>query len=101
MTAQTARDNLRGVGWLLCDMALALTALSLVKSLGTEMAAAQVVFFRAAFGFLVLVPWIARDTSLVTRVSAPGLHLMRVALSTIALTAGFYAVARVPLALFT
>ncbi|MEL7276665.1 MAG: DMT family transporter [Pseudomonadota bacterium] len=101
MTYPTRAATRGGVGWLLCDMVLNLTALSLVKALGTDMPAAQVVLFRAGFGLLILLPWILQDTGQVTRVARPGLHLLRVGFSTIALTAGFFAVARMPFALFT
>ena len=61
----------------------------------------QLVFLRAAVGLAVMLPWaiLARRDFLRTR--RPGLHLLRVLLSTLTLVGSFYAIARLPLALFT
>ncbi|MFN3144351.1 MAG: hypothetical protein ACE368_03365 [Paracoccaceae bacterium] len=47
MTEGAPRDNLRGGAWLIADMSLNIWALSIVKALGADYAAAQVVFLRA------------------------------------------------------
>ena len=82
-------------------MALNVWALAIVKATGTEVAAVQMVFLRAATGLAVMVPWIVLDRAAFAHARRPGLHLLRVALSTLTLTASFHAVARLPLALFT
>ncbi|MGB5556513.1 MAG: DMT family transporter [Paracoccaceae bacterium] len=95
-----ARDNLRGALWLFADMALNIWALAIVKATGADIPAVQIVFVRALVGLILLAPfvWQARKTLRVTRLS---LHLARVGLSALTLTTSFFAVAHVPLALFT
>lgn len=93
--------DLRGGLWLLADMALNVWALAIVKAWGAELPAAQLVFLRAVTGLLVIAPWIAVARRRFAEIRAPGLHLARIGLSTVALTCSFHAVARVPLALFT
>ncbi|MET1416843.1 DMT family transporter [Roseibium sp. HPY-6] len=90
-----------GGAWLLADMGLILCAQSIVKHLGLEYSSGQLVFFRALTGLVVMLPWILVSVDLFRRVDRLPLHLVRVAASTIALTAGFYAIARLPLALIT
>ncbi|SDW95025.1 DMT family transporter [Roseicitreum antarcticum] len=156
-----ARNNLRGAGWLLADMALNIWALTIVKAMGADFSAAQIVFIRAAVGLVLLIPFVARavyraraqalqgaddpddgkaagtggagtdrgtgaamrlggavgtgagagvgtgralgltGAQGALRLRQPWLHLLRVMLSTVALTSSFFAVAKVPLALFT
>jgi len=90
-----------GGAWLLADMGLILCAQSIVKHLGLEYSSGQLVFFRALTGLVVMLPWIISSAGLFRQVDRLPLHLMRVAASTIALTAGFFAIARLPLALIT
>jgi len=99
--ADPPRDNLRGGGWLIADMALNIWALSLVKALGLEYGAAQMVFLRAAVGLVTIAPFVWRDRALFRGLEDLPLHLLRVALSAVTLMASFHAIARVPLALFT
>lgn len=108
--APPARNNMRGSSWLLADMALNIWALAIVKAMGADFAAVQIVFIRAAIGLILLLPFVgvalwrnrgAGRHSGALRLRQPGLHLLRVGLSTVALTSSFFAVAKVPLALFT
>ena len=99
--AAPAPRNLTGGAWLLADMGLNITALSIVKALGLGYPAVQLVFLRAAMGLLVMVPFLVSGRSAFRGLEDRGLHALRVALSAITLTASFYAVARLPLALFT
>jgi S-adenosylmethionine uptake transporter len=93
--------NLAGGAWMIVDMAFAISALSVVKSLGLEYPPVQVVFIRALVGLVMMLPWtLAGRWSFAGTADLP-LHALRVLLSTITLTASFYAIARVPLALFT
>ena len=82
-------------------MTLNTVALSIVKAIGLDFPAFQIVFLRAGVGLLLTAPWIARDPSSFRSIENKGLHLARVIFSAIALTASFYAIARLPLALFT
>lgn len=101
MTADAPRDNLKGGAWLLADMALNIWALAIVKALGLGYPAAQIVFLRAGIGLLILLPVILRDRHAFLRIPALPLQLLRVGLSTATLTASYFAISRVPLALFT
>jgi S-adenosylmethionine uptake transporter len=93
--------NLAGGAWMIVDMAFAISALSVVKALGLEYPPVQVVFIRALVGLVMMLPWtLAGRWSFAGTADLP-LHALRVLLSTITLTASFYAIARVPLALFT
>lgn len=101
MTEGAPRDNLRGGAWLIADMSLNIWALSIVKALGADYAAAQVVFLRAGVGLVMILPFALRDRAQFRRLQTPWLHLLRVVLSVVTLTASFFAISRVPLALFT
>ena len=82
-------------------MALNVSALGLVKALGADYAASQAVFLRAAIGLALVLPWAWRERGAFARVEDRGLHALRVLLSSVTLTASFFAIARLPLALFT
>lgn len=82
-------------------MSLNIWALTIVKAWGADVPAAQLVFLRALTGLVIIAPWIWIARRRFAQTRAPALHLARVALSTTALTCSFYAVARLPLALFT
>ncbi|MEM9249879.1 MAG: DMT family transporter [Pseudomonadota bacterium] len=99
--ADAPRDNLRGGAWLIADLLLNICSLSIVKWLGAEYPAAQIVFLRALAGLLLILPWIWRARRMFRQVPDLGLHALRIALSVVTLTASFYAISRVPLALFT
>ena len=101
MTADPPRDNLKGGAWLLADMALNIWALGIVKALGLDYPAAQIVFLRAAIGLLLLLPWIYRDRHRFRRIPDLPLQALRVALSAATLTASYFAISHIPLALFT
>lgn len=82
-------------------MALNVWALAIVKAAGVEIGAPQLVLLRALAGLALMLPWIWLARARFREARAPGLHLLRVGLSTLALTCSFHAVARLPLALFT
>jgi drug/metabolite transporter (DMT)-like permease len=98
--ASPARDNVRGAAWLLADMSLNIWALAIVKTMGLGLPAVQIVFLRALTGLVLLLPFLVRNRSGL-HLRQPWLHGLRVALSTLTLTTSFFAVAHVPLALFT
>jgi S-adenosylmethionine uptake transporter len=62
---------------------------------------AQIVFLRAAIGLLLLSPWIIRNRTDFASVPDLRLQILRVGLSAATLTASYFAISRVPLALFT
>ncbi|MEM9709803.1 MAG: DMT family transporter [Pseudomonadota bacterium] len=82
-------------------MSLNIWALSIVKWLGADYPATQVVFIRAAVGLILILPliWIRRAEF--RQIEHLHLHILRVALSVVTLTASFFAISRVPLAVFT
>ncbi len=101
MSERENRDNLRGGAWLLADLGLNVWALSIVKWLGPGYAASQVVFMRAAVGFILILPFILKEKDKFQNIPELRLHFLRILMSVITLTASFFAIARVPLALFT
>ena len=101
MSDRTERDNLRGRAWLLADLGLNVWALSIVKWLGPDCAAWQAVFMRAAVGLVLILPFILKEREKFRFIPELPLHIFRVLLSVITLTASFYCIARVPLAIFT
>ena len=82
-------------------MSLNIWALSIVKAIGLGYPAFQIVFLRAAVGLVLMLPWILRYRHRFRNLPDLHLHLLRIVFSAIALTASFYAIARLPLALFT
>ncbi|MGQ7843362.1 DMT family transporter [Granulosicoccus sp. 3-233] len=94
-------NNWQASLWLLSDMCLNLTALGIIKLIGTDVPAAQLVFIRALTGLVLMLPWVWRERSRFIRIEHKGLQLTRVLLAMTALTASYFAVARLPLALFT
>lgn len=82
-------------------MALNIWALSIVKALGLGYPAFQLVFLRAGVGLLIMLPWAWRYRRAFVGLPDLRLHALRVTFSAIALTAGFFAISRLPLALFT
>lgn len=101
MTLEPDRDNLRGGAWLIADMSLNIWALSIVKWLGAGYPATQIVFVRALVGLCLIAPLVWRDRVLFRGLPQMRLHLLRVILSVVTLSASFFAISRVPLAVFT
>lgn len=85
----------------MADIALNIWALGIVKALGLGYPAAQIVFLRAIVGLVMLLPWIYRDRQVFATIPSLPLQIVRVGLSAATLTASYFAIARVPLALFT
>ncbi|WP_323006102.1 DMT family transporter [Pseudorhodobacter sp.] len=95
-----ARNNLRGAIWLITDMSFNIWALAIAKSLGVDLPPIQIVLVRALVGLALLLPFVAYNGGMV-RLANPGLQILRTLLSTIAMTGNFFAVAKLPFALFT
>lgn len=95
----TARQNaLKGIFWMLLSGLSFVGVTGIVRSLGTEIPAAQSAFIRFAWGAVFLLPALIG----VLRVAQPSgvwrLHLGRGALHIAAVICWFYAMARIPLA---
>jgi len=82
-------------------MSLNIVALAIVKALGLGYPAVQLVFLRSLTGFVIMLPFIWRGRNAFARVDHLWLHALRVILSALTLTASFFAIARLPFALFT
>lgn len=95
------QDNLKASAWLIADMSVNIWALSIVKSVGLDYASTQLVFLRAVVGLLLVLPWAYRERSAFLAIDRLPLHAARVALSAITLASSFFAIARVPFALFS
>ena len=63
----------------------------LAKSLGEDLHAFQIAFFRSVVGLLVLMPLVVRAGWGVLRTNVPGLHLGRAVTGATAMMCGFYA----------
>lgn len=94
------RNFLAGA-WLLADMCLNIWALTIVKAIGLDYSAWQIVFLRAVIGLMMMLPWIYQSRERFVNVDNMPLHILRVALSTLTLTTSFFAISRLPFALFT
>jgi S-adenosylmethionine uptake transporter len=91
--------NLNGGLWLLADMSLNIFALTIVKALGLNYPATQLVFLRAFVGLLVILPWAIHARRVFTNSDQLGLHFVRVSLSALALTSSFFALSRLSFAM--
>jgi drug/metabolite transporter (DMT)-like permease len=90
--------NVRGALWLVLAGFVLISMNTLVKSMGARLPAAELLFFRGAFGTLFLVPlvmWFGWR-SVATR--HPAMHLLRTAFGTASMFGVFYAVTHLPLA---
>lgn len=101
MSDEAPRDNLNGGAWLIADMSLNIWALSIVKWLDADYPATQIVFIRAAVGLILILPLIWVRRAEFRQIEHLRLHFMRVGLSVVTLTASFFAISKVPLAVFT
>lgn len=95
------RDNLKGGAWLLADLSLNIWALSIVKWLGADYPAIQIVFLRAVVGLILIAPMAWHRRAAFLGLPEVHLHLIRVGFAVTGLTASFYALPRVPMATFT
>ena len=90
--------NVRGAIWLVFAGFTLITMNTLVKSIGPRIPAAEMLFFRGAFGSLFLLPlllWFGWR-SVATR--HPWMHLLRTGFGTASMFGVFYAVTHMPLA---
>ena len=101
MTSDAPRDNFKGGAWLVADLSLNIWALSIVKWLGADYPSTQIVFIRALTGLILILPLIWMQRHAFRQIEDLRFHILRVALSVITLTASFFAISRVPFAVFT
>ncbi|MDF1586602.1 DMT family transporter [Marinimicrococcus flavescens] len=96
--AATGTDNVRGALWILASCLLFATMSALAKIAGERLHSFEVSFFRAFFGFVLLLPLILRAGPGVWRTSRLHLHITRGTVGSLGLLFGFYAVTHMPLA---
>ncbi len=99
--ATSARDNRIASVWLIADMSLNIVALTIVKAMGADYPALQLVFLRAAMGLALILPWAWRRRAAFATIDRLPVHALRIALSIVTLGTSFFAIARLPFALFT
>lgn len=94
--------NLQGAAWMVAAATVFSINGVLVKALAAGgMSFWQVAFARAFFALLPLLPFVWRDGLRLFRTSHPLTHLARALCGAGAMTAGFYALSELPLALVT
>jgi drug/metabolite transporter (DMT)-like permease len=94
-----ASGSLARGAWLLLGSELMFASMAtVIKSLSTELPNEMIVFFRNAFGLLVLMPLVLRFRVRNLRTSVPHLHLLRALAGVSAMYCFFYAIAHLPLA---
>jgi drug/metabolite transporter (DMT)-like permease len=93
-----APGNVRGAIWITLA-GIFFTAMSaLIKLLGERIAVAEILFFRQLVMTVLLVPLVIRQRTNPFRTPYFKMHMARVALATIAMSAGFTALVHLPLA---
>lgn len=90
--------NVRGAVWMLLAAAGFSGLNALIKALGSDFPAIELVFFRSLFGLLVLLPLLLRVGRAVLVVERPEMHLFRAAMGLGAMVLSFYALTILPLA---
>lgn len=90
--------NLRGALWLVFAGFVLISMNSIVKTMGARLPAAELLFFRGAFGIVFLMPLVLWRgwRSVATR--HPWMHLLRTCFGTASMFGVFYAVTHMPLA---
>jgi drug/metabolite transporter (DMT)-like permease len=94
--------NLQGAAWMVAAATVFSINGVLVKELaGGGMSFWQIAFARAFFALIALLPFLLRDGAAAFRTDYPLTHLARALCGAGAMTAGFYALSELPLALVT
>jgi drug/metabolite transporter (DMT)-like permease len=93
-----ARRNLEGALWMVASGAVFSAQGAVVKQLGTRLDSFEIAFFRCAFGFLVVLPFVLRGGTSLFMTGRPGLHVMRALVGVSGMFCGMYALTRLPLA---
>lgn len=88
----------RGTLWMLVGLTAMTVMGVLAKLAGARLDSLQIVFFRASFGLVVLLPFLFRDGLASLRTSRFPAHFGRAIAGTLGMTSGFYAFTHLPLA---
>jgi drug/metabolite transporter (DMT)-like permease len=90
--------NAQGALWLTLSALLFTTMSALVKSLGAHLDSFQLAFFRAVFGFLLILPFALAKGPGIFRTTRLREHISRGVCGSIGMTCGFYALTHLSLA---
>ena len=90
--------NVRGSIWLFAAGLVFAVMGALIKFVGQRLPVVEILFLRQAFVIVVVSPAIIKGFPAVFRTERLGLHMLRVGLSSIAMTTGFTALVHLPLA---
>ena len=90
--------NLRGALWILSGVLFFSVMAVFIKLLGAALDSPVIAFFRALFGFMVIIPFALRTGFTSIGTTRPVLHLFRGLFGTTAMFCGIYAVTQLALA---
>ena len=90
--------NTRGALWMLVSAVFFSAMAYLIKVLGQRLDVSVVTFFRALFGFLSVLPFALRQGFVGLKTDRLPLHLFRATIGAGAMSCGFYALTKIPLA---
>lgn len=98
MAALPPPETLRGAAWMLASSVCFAAVGIAVKEVGPDLPVTVVAFFRAFFGLVFIIPFLARHGLSVFRTRRPGLHALRLAGAVGSILGSYYALAHLPLA---
>ena len=90
--------KVRGAIWILIHVAVITVMVVFVKLLGRDVPTVELVFFRAAVGLLVILPFVIRAGRVAVATEHMGMHLLRALLTFGSMMAFYFTFARLPLA---
>lgn len=91
-------NNLQGALWIAIAGLVMTIMTALIKTVGDTIPVIQILFLRQMVMTATMMPGILRNPRQAFATDTPGLHLLRIALSSIAMVAGFTAMVHLPLA---
>ncbi|MBT5181492.1 MAG: DMT family transporter [Rhodospirillaceae bacterium] len=98
-SATRASGNIQGMVWILLASAVFAINFTLIRKLGAEIHAFELVFFRNLFGFLFLIPFLVRSGRQGLVPARPGLMALRGLMQTFALLFWYWALIVTPFAM--
>jgi drug/metabolite transporter (DMT)-like permease len=93
-----APDTLRGAIWMVIACACFSSMNGIIRHLGQDLPTLVLVFFRCLFGLLAMLPWLLKPGLSSLRASRRSLHVVRVVMAFVAMSAWFYGLTLMPLA---
>ncbi len=98
MKLNNLHPNVQGALWILLAGVFMTVMATTVKFVGQSLDSFVIAFFRAAFGLIIILPFVWRGGREALRIKRPWLHLARGVLAAGAMMCGFYAITHLPLA---